>query len=80
MTTSEYQVTGMSCAHCEAAIRMEVSRIPGVDSVAVSADTGRLVVASSSPVDTRAVLEAVDEAGYEAVLVAGEQVAGEGTS
>ncbi|MGF2944540.1 heavy-metal-associated domain-containing protein [Mycobacterium sp. Lab-001] len=80
MTTSEYQVTGMSCAHCEAAIRREVSRIPGVDSVAVSADTGRLVVASSSPMDTRAVLEAVDEAGYEAVLVACEQVAGESTS
>lgn len=70
MTTSEYQVTGMTCAHCEAAIRQEVSRIPGVDGVEVSADTGRLVVTSSSPLDTNTVLEAVEEAGYEAVLVA----------
>ncbi len=70
MTTSEYQVTGMTCAHCEAAVRSEVSRIPGVASIDVSADTGRLVVTSSSPLDTRAVLDAVDEAGYEAVPVA----------
>lgn len=70
MTTSEYRVSGMSCAHCEAAIRGEVARIPGVQGVDVSADTGRLVVVSSSPIDERTVLGAVDEAGFEAVLVA----------
>ncbi len=70
MATSEYQVSGMSCAHCEAAIRSEVARIPGVAGVDVSARTGRLVVTSSVPIDEAAVLSAVDEAGYEAVLVA----------
>lgn len=70
MTTSEYQVTGMTCAHCEAAVRSEVSQIPGVSGVDVSADTGRLVVTSSAPLDTKAVLDAVDEAGYTAVPVA----------
>lgn len=70
MTTSEYQVSGMSCAHCEAAIQSEVARIPGVDGVDVSARTGRLVITSSAPIDEAAVLDAVDEAGYEAVLVA----------
>ncbi len=70
MTTSEYRVSGMSCAHCEAAIQSEVARIPGVDGVDVSARTGRLVVTSSAPIDEAAVLDAVDEAGYEAVLVA----------
>ncbi len=69
MTSSEYQVSGMSCAHCEAAIRSEVAQIPGVDGVDVSADTGRLVVTSSLPIDAEAVLGAVDEAGYQAVLV-----------
>ena len=29
-TTTEYQVTGMSCGHCESAIRAEVSEIAGV--------------------------------------------------
>lgn len=70
MTTSEYRVTGMTCGHCEAAVRAEVGRIPGVENVEVSARTGRLVVASSVPIATNAVLGAVDEAGYEAVLVA----------
>ncbi len=70
VTSSEYQVTGMSCTHCEAAIHSEVARIPGVDGVDVNARTGRLVVTSSVPVDEKAVVGAVDEAGYEAVLVA----------
>jgi len=69
MATSEYRVTGMSCGNCEAAIRDEVSQIPGVHGVDVSARTGRLVVASSAPIDERAVLGAVDEAGYAGVLV-----------
>ena len=70
MPTSEYQVSGMSCGHCETAIQGEVGRIPGVHSVDVNADTGRLVVTSTAPIDENAVLGAVDEAGYEAVLVA----------
>ncbi|TAM71767.1 heavy metal-associated domain-containing protein [Mycobacterium sp.] len=70
MPTSEYRVNGMTCAHCEAAVRSEVSRIPGVDGVTVSADTGRLVVTSAAPIDADAVLAAVDEAGYQAVPVA----------
>jgi copper chaperone len=69
MPTSEYRVSGMTCAHCEAAVQTEVSQIPGVDGVAASADAGRLVVTSSVPIDSEAALGAVDEAGYEAVLV-----------
>ncbi|MFU0804321.1 MAG: Heavy-metal-associated domain-containing protein [Pseudoclavibacter caeni] len=65
MTTSEYQVTGMSCAHCERAVREEVGRIPGVQHIDVSAKTGRLVVDSDAPLDRTAVRAAVDEAGYE---------------
>ncbi|OBK91126.1 heavy-metal-associated domain-containing protein [Mycobacterium sp. 1165178.9] len=70
MPTSEYRVSGMSCGHCEAAIRSEVGQIPGVDDVTVSAATGTLVVTSTQPIAADAILGAVDEAGYEAVLVA----------
>ena len=70
MPTSEYRVSGMSCGHCEAAVRSEVGQIPGIDDVTVSAVTGKLVVTSAQPIDADAVLGAVDEAGYEAVLVA----------
>jgi copper chaperone len=64
MTTTEFQVTGMTCGHCEAAVRSEVSRIAGVTDVEVSAKTGRLAVTSQVPVDAAAVASAVDEAGY----------------
>ena len=67
MATSEYKVTGMTCGHCEMSIREEVSQIPGVDEIQVSAQTGKLVVSSTSALDDAAVLAAVDEAGYSAV-------------
>ena len=67
MTTTEYQVTGMSCGHCETAIRTEVSQIPGVTGIEVSSATGRLAVTADQSVEDRAVIAAVDEAGYTAV-------------
>ena len=67
MNTTEYQVTGMTCGHCEMSVREEVSTVPGVQDIEVSAQTGKLVVSSASPVDDDAVLAAVDEAGYKAV-------------
>ena len=70
MPTSEYRVSGMSCGHCEAAVRSEVAQVPGIDNVTVSAATGTLIVTSAQPIDADAILGAVDEAGYEAVLVA----------
>ena len=67
MSTTEYQVTGMTCGHCEMSIREEVSQIPGIDGIEVSALTGKLVVSSANSVDDAAILAAVDEAGYSAV-------------
>ncbi len=69
MAANEYQVTGMTCGHCEMSIREEVSEIPGVDSIEVSAQTGRLVVTGEGKIDDAQVLAAVEEAGYSAVRV-----------
>jgi copper chaperone CopZ len=69
MTVVEYQVTGMTCAHCEMSVREEVTQLAGVDDVQVSAQTGRLVVRAQQPVRDADVLAAVDEAGYSAVRV-----------
>jgi copper chaperone len=66
-TTTEYQVTGMTCGHCEMSVREEVNAVPGVQDIEVNAQTGKLVVTSAAPVDDDAVLAAVDEAGYSAV-------------
>ena len=65
--TTEFLVTGITCAHCEQAVSSEVSQIAGVENVEVSAATGRLVITSSEPVADEQVLAAVDEAGYTAV-------------
>ncbi|GAA1055910.1 copper chaperone [Agromyces luteolus] len=64
MSVYEYQVSGMTCGHCELSVREEVSGIAGVRSVDVSAVTGRLVVGSDTELDHRAVIDAVQEAGY----------------
>ena len=47
MSTSEYQVTGMTCGHCEMSVREEVGTVPGVKDIQVSAQTGKLVVTST---------------------------------
>ncbi len=65
-TTTSYTVTGMSCGHCENAVREEVSQIPGVTDIDVSAQTGDLSITSEQRIDDAAVLAAVDEAGYTA--------------
>lgn len=65
-TINEYQVAGMSCGHCEAAVRGEVSKLSGVEQVDVSAADGRLVITSAHPLSDDAVFAAVDEAGYTA--------------
>ena len=65
-TTTTYAVTGMTCGHCEMSVTEEVTQVPGVTGVQVSASTGLLDVTSSAPVDDADVLAAVTEAGYSA--------------
>ncbi|WP_431778217.1 heavy-metal-associated domain-containing protein [Microbacterium aurantiacum] len=67
MTQATYQVTGMTCGHCEMAVRTEVTKIDGVRDVAVDAGTGVLAIDSDAPLSDDDVIAAVDEAGYEAV-------------
>ncbi len=31
--TTEYQVTGMSCGHCEASVRSEIAKLAGVEQI-----------------------------------------------
>lgn len=67
MSTNEFQVTGMTCGHCEMSVREEVAEIPGVEDIQVSAQTGLLVVSGSDSLDDAQILAAVAEAGYSAV-------------
>ena len=67
MTTTTFQVVGMTCAHCERAVTEEVTAIAGVTGIEVSAATGVLTIESGSAVDDALVIAAVEEAGYSAV-------------
>ncbi len=66
MITTTYTVTGMSCGHCEASVRAEVTKIDGVMDITVSATDGALVITSAAELSDVDVLAAVDEAGYAA--------------
>ncbi|MGW5333485.1 heavy-metal-associated domain-containing protein [Streptomyces bauhiniae] len=63
--TAVYQVSGMSCGHCEGSVSGEISQIAGVSSVKAVASTGEVTVVSAAPLDEDAVRAAVDEAGFE---------------
>lgn len=69
MAENEYQVTGMTCGHCEISIRKEVGEIIGVKEIQVNAQTGKLVVTGGGEIGDVQVLAAVEEAGYSAVRV-----------
>jgi copper chaperone len=59
-----FQVTGMTCGHCQRAVTEEISRIPGIQGVAVDLATGSVTVTATQPADRADVARAVDEAGY----------------
>jgi copper chaperone len=67
MNITEFQVTGMTCGHCELSMREEVQEVAGVETVEVSHQTGRLVVTGDGTVDDAAIIVAVQEAGYQGV-------------
>lgn len=64
-TTTVFQVIGMTCDHCVAAVTSEVSKIAGVVDVAVDLAAGSVTVDADVPVDPIALAAAVEEAGYE---------------
>jgi copper chaperone CopZ len=65
MTEIAYTVSGMSCAHCEAAVTSELEGVAGVREVDVDLETKRVVVRGDG-LDDGALRAAIAEAGYEA--------------
>jgi copper ion binding protein len=64
MTTSTYQVQGMTCGHCVSAVSSEIGQLAGVSDVAVDLATGKVIVTADQPLEDDAVRAAVEEAGY----------------
>ncbi len=64
MRTDTYRVEGMSCGHCEAAVRDELEKVGGVEAVAVDLASKEVVV--HGDFEDEAVRAAIEGAGYEA--------------
>ncbi len=69
----KYQVTGMSCAACQARVEKAVNNVPGVENCAVSLLTNSMGVEGSA--DPEEIIKAVREAGYGASLEKKERAA-----
>jgi copper chaperone len=65
MSTTTVTVTGMSCGHCAASVREEITEIPGVQAVDVDLVSGNVTIASDSVVETATIETAVEAAGYQ---------------
>ena len=57
-------VPGMSCGHCEAAVKGEVGKVAGVTGVVVDLTT-KIVTVEGDQLDVAAITAAIDEAGFE---------------
>jgi copper chaperone CopZ len=64
-TTTVFEVTGMTCSHCEQAVGSAVSAVSGVTSAKADASTGLITVISDGELDDDLIRAAVDDAGYE---------------
>ena len=70
MTTTTYNVSGMTCGHCVSAVSSEIGKLAGVREVRVDLATGAVTVDSDQPLAEADVVTAVDEAGYQVVTPA----------
>ncbi|MEK2473772.1 heavy-metal-associated domain-containing protein [Streptomyces noursei] len=63
MAQKQYIVTGMSCEHCVASIKEEVSEVPGVREVEVDL-AAKAVTVRGTDLDDERLRAAIVEAGY----------------
>jgi copper chaperone len=67
-TTEAFRVSGMTCAHCVAAVSSELAKVPGVLEVRVDLESGVLRISTAGgALDEEQVRAAIDEAGYDLV-------------
>ena len=71
--TVELSIQGMTCAHCVTSVRRALEKLPGVEEVRVTLEPPRATVTyDDTQVSVDALLQAVEKAGYHALLVSDE--------
>lgn len=66
MSELTFHVPGMTCGHCESAVKGEVGKIAGVTGVDVDLGT-KIVTVHGDTLDRPTIVAAIDEAGFEVV-------------
>ena len=66
MDKRKYNVGGMTCSACSAAVQRAVQKVDGVENVNVNLLTNSMVVESSRVIDDKTIIDAVTKAGYSA--------------
>jgi len=66
MKTIRLDVSGMSCGHCAQTVKSALVAVEGVHEADVSLPQGRATVRADDALDERALVEAVEHAGYSA--------------
>ena len=64
MAQTQLTVSGMTCDHCVRHVTDAISKVAGVESVAVKPAEGIAIIESGNSLDLQAVKEAVVAAGY----------------
>ncbi|MEK7425595.1 MAG: heavy-metal-associated domain-containing protein [Actinomycetota bacterium] len=67
--TIQFSVPGMTCGHCESAVKGEIGKLAGISGVDVDLST-KAVVVHGTQLDLDAIFAAVVEAGFDAVPAA----------
>ncbi|MDX8361824.1 MULTISPECIES: copper chaperone CopZ [Bacillaceae] len=66
MVKTTLQVSGMTCGHCEKAVKGALSEVKGVDNVTVFLQDGKVDVEyDDAQVKVAALKEAVEDQGYD---------------
>ena len=68
MTEKTFNVEGMSCGHCKAAVEGELGQLPGVERSEANVETGIVTVSyDEGRVGVDELEGAIEEAGYDVV-------------
>jgi copper chaperone len=62
----ELNITGMTCGHCEKAVKEALQSVPGAERVDVDLASGHAVV--EGPADLQTLLRVVEKEGYTATV------------
>jgi copper chaperone len=65
MNTNTYEVRGVNCENCVRSITTKVTAVPGVTGVSFDLPTGTMEVDADRLVDSSAVRQAVEQAGFQ---------------